>query len=164
MLLKLDTVHLFSLDWTPFLCWRRTLDVAISLSVPSPLNVGVCKVNQDSAPQTLLQTWNYIIPLFPLLYWYFRREELHVHFFKLSPLRLAHSVFQPDHRLLHRSALSSDPSSGLGDWRRAHLQGVTAAAVPLSFSHWPRATDGAAVAGGGRGDSRCIQWYQIGRK
>lgn len=79
MLLKFDTVHLF-------LCWRCVLDTAISSSVPSPLNVGVCKVNQDSAPQTLFQTWNYIIPLFPVLYWCFSREALHILFFKPSSL------------------------------------------------------------------------------
>lgn len=156
MLSKHVIVHLFSLDWTPFLCWRCLLDVAIGLSVPSPLNVGVCKMNQDSAPQTLLQTWNYFIPLFPILYGYFSREDLHMPFFEPSFLHLAHSVFQPDHRLLHRSALSSGPSSALKGWRWVHLQGVTAAVVPLSFSHCPSATDRAAVAGEGWGDPQLL--------
>lgn len=156
MLLKLDTVPPFSLCWIPFLCWRCVLDISIGLSVHSPLNVGVCKVNQDSAPQTLFQTWSYIIPLFLILYRYFSREELHILFFKPSSLRLACSMLQPDHRLLHRLALCSGLRSALGGWSKAYLHRVSAAAVPLSFSHCSSATDGAAVVGGGWGDSQLL--------
>lgn len=139
MLLKFVTVHLS-------LCWRYILDTAISLSVPSPLNVGVCKVNQSSTPQTLFQSWNYIIPLFPVLYWYFSREDLHIHFFKPSSL------------LRHAACFSQTTGCSI-DWHCFQLlQGVTAAlaVVPLPFSHPLSTTDVAAVVGGSWVDSQLL--------
>lgn len=45
----------FRLDSFPLL--KVSIRCCYRFVVPSPLNVGVCKMNPDSAPQTLLQTW-----------------------------------------------------------------------------------------------------------
>lgn len=123
MLLKLDTVHLFSLDWPPFLCGRCI--IRRCCQCVSPFSFKCWCLQSKSGFCTLNSTLNLKLHYSIFYRFLHRRYSL----LKPSSLRLAPSVFQPDHRLLHGLVWSSGPSSALGDRRRLLLLALCPSAV-----------------------------------